>query len=420
MSTKEIDRVPVMEKPVRGEMKIFKAAAALGLSIRQVKRIKKRFVREGKSGLIHRSRGQVSNRRLPQAENERILRIVKEKYWDFGPTLALEKLKESHEATLSRESLRQIMITDGIWKPKKKRLLTVHQSRRRREKEGELIQMDGSPHKWFEERGPYCTLLVFIDDATGKLKYLSFVEAETTEAYFKAVGEYLALYGKPVAFYLDRHGIFRVNTAKGGTATTLDSTGLTQFGRAVRELDIALIFANSAQAKGRVEKANETLQDRLVKELRLRGVATLHEGNLYLPEFMAEFNRKFAVPAYNPDDAHRPLLPSEHPEEVLITKEARRLSRNLEFSYQNILYQVKTERPPYALRRAPIVVTKDSRGTVAAYYKGQRLEMTALERFPSLKVVSAKEVYPEVEKLIVRMPCMPAENHSWRHSFSNR
>lgn len=416
MSAKEIDRIPTLEKLVKGEIKAARAADILGLSVRQIKRVKRRFVREGKPGLVHQNRGRASNRRIPPTETERVLGIVKEKYFDFGPTLALEKLKENHGAALSRETLRKAMIKEGLWRPKKKRALVVHQTRKRREKEGELVQMDGSPHPWFEKRGPYCTLLVFVDDATGKLKLLRFVPAETTMGYFAAVGDYLTLYGKPVALYIDKHGIFRINTQRAGVAATSDSTGLTQFGRAMRELGITPIFANSPEAKGRVEKANETLQDRLVKEMRLRGISTMEAGNAYLPEFQANYNRRFSVLAANPDDAHRPLLPSEHPEEILLVKETRKLSRNLEFCYQNKLYQVKTKRPPYSLRHAPILVTEDKNGTVAAYYRSQKLEITIAEKFSYLKVADTKEIYQEVEK-IIRTPLIPRENHPWRQFY---
>jgi len=416
MSTKEIDRVSVMKELVSKEIKAKRAAEILGLSVRQVKRIKKRFVQEGKFGLVHRSRGRISNHRTPPAETTRVLAVIREKYSDFGPTLALEKLKEGHGVTLSRETLRKVMIEGQVWKPKKKRALVIHQTRRRREREGELVQMDGSPHKWFEERGPYCTLLVMIDDATGKLKHLRFVPAETTAAYFEAVGDYLTLYGKPMAFYVDKHGVFRVNTQKEGACSVTDSTGLTQFGRAMTELSIGLIFAGSPQAKGRVEKANETLQDRLVKEMRLRAISTIEEGNAYLPQFQTEFNYRFAIDPLNPVDAHRPLLSSEHPEKILLVKETRRLSKNLEFCYGNKLYQVQTNRPAYALRHAPVTVTEDRDGAVMAYYRFQRLEIAVAERLPNLRVVDAKEIYREVEK-VIRTPLIPAENHPWRRSF---
>jgi transposase len=295
MSVKEINRIAIMEKLVSGDIKVKQAASSLQLSTRQVKRLKKSFTLLGVKGLIHKSRGKASSRKVPGKEIARALRIVGKKYPDFGPTFALEKLKELHGITFSRETLRGAMIGNGMWKPKKQRYVVVHQQRKRRIREGELVQVDGSPHLWFENRGPYCTLLVFIDDATGKLKHLMFARAETTNDYFRATDAYIRQFGKPVALYTDKHGVFRVNTKRNNMASVDDANGLTQFGRAMQELAITLIFANSPEAKGRVEKANGTLQDRLVKEMRLKGISNLKDGNLYLPEFMEAYNQRFSV-----------------------------------------------------------------------------------------------------------------------------
>ena len=217
--------------------------------------------------------------------------IIRECYADFGPTLAGEKLAELHGISLARETLRQWMMADGLWTDRRHRMRPVHQPRHRRECVGELVQIDGSQHWWFEDRGPQCTLLVFIDDATSRLMHLRFVGAESTFDYFEATRAYLERYGKPVAFYTDKHAVFRVNKkdAAGGD-------GMTQFGRALHALNIDIICANSTQAKGRVERANGTLQDRLVKEMRLRGIDTLAAGNALLPAFMADYNRRFAKP----------------------------------------------------------------------------------------------------------------------------
>ncbi len=414
MSAKEIDRIPILEKLTDGEIKIGQAAESLYLSNRQVKRLKKRFLESGPLGLVHKNRGRKSNRMIPKEEIERVLAIIVEKYSDFGPTFALEKLRENHGVTLGRERLRLAMIEKGIWKVKKKRYVTLHQTRRRRDREGELAQIDGSPHLWFENRGAYCTLLVFIDDATGKLKHLQFVDAETTNNYFRATSSYIRKFGKPVAFYSDKHGVFRVNTRRNNTASVDDSNGLTQFGRAMAELGITPIFANSPQAKGRVEKVNGTLQDRLVKEMRLRGISTMTEGNAYLSEFMDSYNQKFAVEAQSKEDAHRPLLESEKLENILIIKSTRVLSKNLEFTYKNRIYQIKIERPTYSMRFAKVIVFENWDRNISVYYKGQRLNFEIAQSLPNPKIVDAKELYQEVEK-VVRKPWKPAENHPWRH-----
>ncbi len=415
MSAKEIDRIPTMEALIKGEITVKGAAQTLRLSTRQVKRLKKRFSKLGPEGLMHKNRGRTSNRKLPKPAVDRAVAIVKRDYFDFGPTLALEKLKENHNVTFSRETLRQAMIEKGLWKPKKKRYVTLHQTRRRRDREGELVQADGSPHLWFEDRGTYCTLLVFIDDATGKLKHLEFAKAETTEAYFRAMNTYIGKHGKPLALYVDKHGVFRVNSRRSETASVDDNNGLTQFTRAMQELNIGMIFANSPEAKGRVEKVNGTLQDRLVKEMRLRGIATMEAGNAYLPEFINFYNLRFAVAARNSQDAHRALLPSEELTRILVVKQIRTLSKNLEFQYQSRRYLVQLERPPYSMRHAKVVVVDNWRnGEIALYYKNQKLTVRMVDAVPDLKVASAKEVYQEVEKH-VKKPWKPAENHPWRN-----
>ena len=200
---------------------------------------------------------------MPTDIKVQALELIKARYADFGPTLAAEKLREVHGIFIGRETLRLWMLDAGIWADRVKRRGRVYQPRYRRECVGELVQVDGSEHWWFEDRGPQCTLLVFIDDATSRLMHLQFVQSESTFAYFNATQRYLEQHGKPVAFYTDKHAVFRVNKPSG-----LHGDGMTQFGRALKALSIEIICSNSSQAKGRVERANKTLQDRLVKELR--------------------------------------------------------------------------------------------------------------------------------------------------------
>jgi molybdenum-dependent DNA-binding transcriptional regulator ModE len=274
MSDAELTKFEILRDVDLERMPVRAAARALDLSERQVWRLLKAFRTRGASGLISKRRGQPSNRRTPAEVRLTAMNLIKAQYADFGPTLAAEKLRELHDLTLSRETLRAWMIAEGLWQDRRKRRGRVYQPRYRRDCVGELVQIDGSEHRWFEECGPMCTLLVFIDDATSRLMHLRFVETESTFAYFAATRGYLEAHGKPVAFYSDKHSVFRVNKA-GGVATD----GMTQFGRALHGLNIEIICANSSQAKGRVERANKTLQDRLVKELRLAGVSTMEAGN---------------------------------------------------------------------------------------------------------------------------------------------
>jgi len=267
-----------------------------------------------------------SNNRLSQEVKQQALDLLYSRYPDFGPTLAHEKLSEVHQLKLSVETVRKLMMVTGLWKSKRAKKLVVHQMRARRACPGELVQIDGSPHKWFEERGPSCTLLVFIDDATGRLMELYFASAETMFSYSEAVRRYLTQYGKPMALYSDKNGIFKVNIKN-----ALSGTGMTQFGRAMKELDIKILCANTPQAKGRVERAIQTLQDRVVKEMRLKRIASIEAADQYAPEFIADFNARFAVAPRNSRDAHRPLLSSDNLDHILTWQEPRVLSKNLTF-----------------------------------------------------------------------------------------
>jgi hypothetical protein len=318
MSHTELHRLTVIRDFVETRIAAPQAGAQLHLTGRQVWRLRRRFMREGAPGLISRKRGRVSNRHFHPALPMTALGLVREHYADFGPTLAAEKLAERHGLHVGRETLRKWMIEAGLWQGRKQRHRPIHQPRYRRDCVGELIQIDGSDHHWFEARAPRCTLLVFIDDATSRLMHLRFVRSESSFDYFQATRDYLAHHGKPVAFYSDKHAIFRVNKvgATGGD-------GMTQFGRALHDLNIDILCANSSQAKGRVERANQTLQDRLVKELRLTGIATIEATNAFLPGFMADFNARFAQAPFDSRDMHRPLAAHDDLDEAFAWKEER-------------------------------------------------------------------------------------------------
>lgn len=328
MSERELNRVEVLSQVSQGRMTATNAANVLGLSRRQVHRLLKKFQTDGPAAIRHKARGRASNNRIDPAVREFAVTLVRENYIDFGPTFAAEKLEEDHGLKVSRETLRKWMQDAGIWLSRKQRR-TFHQPRLRRECFGEPIQIDGSDHHWFEDRGPACTLLVFIDDATSTLMHLEFVKSESTFSYFGALEAYLHAHGRPVAFYSDKHSVFRVSNdaAKSGH-------GMTQFGRALNELNIEILCANSSQAKGRVERANRTLQDRLVKELRLAGISDMAAANAFLPSFMARYNAKFAKTPRRPDNLHRPL--NTEPvrlADVLCRRDERYVGNQLAFSY---------------------------------------------------------------------------------------
>lgn len=409
MSNRELTRIEVMQRLKDKRLTQKEAAQLLGISIRQVKRLWRAYRKKGAQGLVSARRGKPSNNRLGFGIAQKALDLIKEKYEDFGPTLAHEKLTEVHQLQLSRESVRQIMIAEGIWKPKHTKQPLAHQMRERRACLGELVQIDGSDHDWFEGRGPKCTLLVFIDDATGQLGELWFVPDETFFAYCEASRHYIERYGKPVAFYSDKHGIFRVNQEQ----TTGLGSGLTQFGRAMQDLDIQIICANSPQAKGRVERANQTLQDRLVKELRLRGISDMQAGNAYLPEFRADFNRRFAVAPRSTHDAHRPILKTENLDVILTHQKTGTLSKNLTVQSNKVIYQIQSDRPDYTLRNARVTVCENAKGEVTILYKNKPLAYTIYHK-PSrqAEVVDTKTLDRQI-----KTPKPPAPDHPWRRGF---
>jgi transposase len=408
MSGKELTKLEIMVRLKEKRLKQREAAEMLGVSIRQVKRLYREYRKNGAQGLISKRRGRASNKRLKPELVQKVLDLIKSKYYDFGPSLAHEKLVEVEGLKISDESVRKIMITENIWKARRVRKVIMHQMRERRACYGELVQIDGSPHDWFEGRAEKCTLLVFIDDATGKLLQLLFVKSESYFSYGEAVKGYLERCGKPVAFYSDKHGIFRVNVPNQGSGNNL-----TQFGRAMKELDIEIICANSPQAKGRVERANETLQDRLVKEMRLRGIASMEAGNAYLPEFMDDFNHRFAVEPRSQHDAHRPLNPQDNLDLILTWQETRTLSKNLTIQFEKVVYQIQTNRPTYALRNAVVTLHLDAQDRMTILYKGQSLDYTIFHKQPKqAEVVLSKDI-----NLAVRNQSMahkPAPDHPWR------
>jgi hypothetical protein len=390
MSGRELDRAEVMLRVRERRMTKRKAAEVLGLGERQLYRLYDAYVRHGPPGLISGLRGRPSNRALPDALREAARSLVRDRYSDFGPLLACEKLAELHDVHVSIETLRKWMIDDGLWTPRLQRDKRVHQPRHRRACLGELVQIDGSDHEWFEDRGPRCTLLVFIDDATSRLMELRFAEAESTFDYFAATRRYLGRHGKPVAFYSDKASIFRVakqDAAKGPTVT--------QFARALSELNIDIICANSSQAKGRVERANQTLQDRLVKELRLQDISKMDDGNRYLPTFIEDFNRRFARPPRDDHDSHRPMNPADNIEETFTWQEDRKVTDSLTVHYKRVLYLLEPGPDTTPLRRNQCRVYEHEDGRIVIKHDGRAIPFHPFDKNPHVpqsEVVSNKRL----------------------------
>jgi hypothetical protein len=302
------------------------------------------------------------------------------------------------------------MIERGFWQARSRKQPKIHPRRERRPRFGELIQIDASLHRWFEDRGGKCCLVVCIDDATSQLTSLHFAPVESTEAYFRALEAHIRRYGRPEAIYSDKHGIFRVNHG-----SKMD-TSVTEFGRAMKDLGIHTICAHSPQAKGRVERANGTLQDRLIKELRLRGISTIDEANAFAPEYLADHNRRFAVAPKDPTDAHQPFSQYDLTRIFSIHHE-RTVSKSLSFQFENIHYQLLVEgRKAHALQKKKVIVLQHLTGKIEVFYGEEELTFTTLDLIPQAPVTAdSKVINHEFERWANKSRRQkPKESHPWK------
>jgi hypothetical protein len=394
-SYEELDRVGVIERVIERRLTQREAARMLGLTSRQVRRLRRAYERDGPGGLASKQRSRPSNRRLPCKLRREALAIVRSRYEGFGPTLAHEKLTEWHGLRLSVETLRHWMSKDGLWIPRARRAPRIQQPRRRRPCRGELVQIDGSDHGWFEERAGRCTLLVFVDDATGALMELRFCESESAFSYFTAMRSYLEQHGKPVALYSDKATVFRVNRKepRGGD-------GVTQFSRALSSLNIDILCAHTPAAKGRVERAHLTLQDRLVKELRLRGIRDVEAANAFAPEFIADYNRRFARAPRSEHDAHRPLQPSDDLARIFSWQETRLVSKSLTLSYKRVLYVLDPTDAARAARKKRVRIEEREDGSLSFWNGEHALLATAFPKEHGVRqgqVVESKRLSATME-----------------------
>jgi transposase len=408
MSKKELTRLEIIQKLTEKRLQQREAAEILGLSTRQIRRLVRRYIQEGESGLISKRRGRPSNNQLDAQLKRKAIELLHSHYADFGPTLACEKLEEREGVKLSRESVRQIMMAEELWKPHRRKPPRIHQLRMRRACVGELVQIDASPHDWFEGRNPNCNVIAFVDDASGRLMNLLFTPEETTFSYFAAARQYLSRCGLPKAFYSDKNSIFRVNIKN-----ALSGSGMSQFGRAMRQLDIEIICANTPQAKGRIERAFQTLQDRLVKELRLNQVSDIDSANQFAPIFIDDYNRRFAVQPRSNHDVHRPLLFSPRQLDLIFSlQHPRTISKNLTLQYKNVVYQIQTTRPSYALRKAQVTVCEEPQGNISILYKGEPLAYSVFHRQQrQAEIVQSKHIHTHLD----RKSHPPAADHPWRN-----
>jgi len=388
MSKREWARLEVFGRVKRGELRLKKAAEFLQLSYRQAKRAYARYRREGDKGLVHRLRGQPSNRKVDEAKRQAVLSLYRKRYGDFGPTLAAEYLAKEG-LRVSVETLRLWLLAGGLWQVKRKR--SPHRSwRARKEHLGEMVQMDGSHHDWFEGRREWAVLMVMIDDATN-YTYARFFEAETTAAAMTMVCHYAKRHGLPRSFYVDRDSIYRVNRDATIDEALAGEPALSQFGRALKDLGVELICAHSPQAKGRVERRHGVLQDRLVKALRLEGISALETANRYLEEtFLPELNARFTVAAKRPGDLHRRVRAGVDLARVLAFQEERVVQNDWTLRWRNRWFQLTAANQRWSMVRKHVLVCEQLDGTIRLYYHGRELVWQELPERPEPAPAPAK------------------------------
>jgi len=398
MSNKEIDRLKVIHNILHHRLTWPEASRQLSLSERHIGRLVARVRSHGNKGLIHGLRGRPSNHRLPLGYLSKALQIVEAEYEGFGPTFANEKLRKREKIHLSTFTLRQGMIQKHLWTPRKRK--AKHRAwRERRSCLGELVQLDGSDHDWFEGRGPRCVLLTYVDDATSRILYAQFVPVEDTLTLLGATQRYLRKHGRPLAFYVDKDSIYKVNRQATIEEQLRDDQPMTQFTRAMGELGIDIIAANSPQAKGRVERGFKTHQDRLVKELRLRGISTIEEANRFLWDvYIPDHNARCAVVPATPANAHRPLLRTHRLERILSLKTERVLLNDFTLRFQNRFFQVLPDKKVSLRPKAKVTVEIRLDGSTHLRFKGRYLKFKPIHKRPYRPLAHASPRVPPSPK----------------------
>ncbi|MEK6600267.1 MAG: ISNCY family transposase [Candidatus Binatota bacterium] len=407
----DITRYDIITQLTKQEIGMSEAAAKLHLSVRHVRRLRTKVREHGAAGLAHGNRGRTSNRKTPEDITSTATKILEEQYADFKPGFAAEKLRERHEIILSRETVRTLMIKSGLWKPHlRKQNRQYHSWRPRKDTEGEMLQFDGSYHLWLEDRAPELCLLAAIDDATGNITRMEFAANEGVESVFVFWKTYAEDRGIPASIYLDSYSTYKINHK----AAVDNSELLTQFQRVAKELGMKLITAHSPQAKGRIERLFETLQDRLVKELRLRGISDATSANRYLrDEFIPDFNRRFGVVAAKPGDCHRKLTEQERAllPATFSVQSSRVVLNDFTVRFKNQWLQLAPDQPKTVCRKDAVLMEERLDGSLYMRFKQSYLVFKILPGRPPKPRVRVTALVPS------RSPWKPSADHPWRTAF---
>jgi len=406
MSVKELRRLSVIHQVMEKKLRQVEAGRLLGLTVRQIRRMVRRVQKEGDRGLAHRNRGKRSNRAIPDQRKTDILRIYTKQYGDFGPTLAAEKLEERDGIGISDETLRLWLLEAGVTHFKRRK--RPHRSwRQRKAHRGEMIQMDGSHHAWLEDRGPECVLMAYIDDATGRV-YGRFYAYEGTIPAMDSFKRYIRREGIPLSVYLDKHSTYKAWAEPTLAEQLAGRKPKSQFERALEELGVEVIHADSPQAKGRIERLFETFQDRLIKEMRLALIRSLDEANRFLSGYLSIYNRRFSVKAAEGANLHRPIPAGLNLDDILCIKTQRALRNDFTVAHDGGLYQVHDR-----IRATRVTVEERLDGSTRITHQGRRLQYQPILVRPVREEVKTLKTKPR------RPPRPPAPNHPWHRFFKH-
>jgi transposase len=406
MTKREVERYQAIQRSLRGEMTQAETGEWLGLSERQIRRLVKRVRSKGMQGLVHGNRGRRSPRKMSGDEEERIASIIGERYPDFTPLHVSEKLWERHRIRLSREKVRLIMMAKGLW-TRRRRRKADHVWRERKQHVGEMVQMDGSHHAWLEGRGPKLVLMGFVDDATSRF-FGRFYDHEGVYPAMDGVRRYIERYGLPQSLYLDKHSTYKTTRQPATDELLRAEQAQTQFERAVGEAGIKVIHAHSPQAKGRIERSFGTLQNRLVKEMRLAGVRNIEEANRFLEGYLETYNRRTMKEARQPQDLHRPWPKSQALDDIFCVQGPRTVNNGCIIQWRGRTFVLT--RPTLSLRGQKVVVRECFDGRLSIRFKGKELEY---------KEVEVKRPEPVVRVAAAKIPrrsqkYTPPPTHPWK------
>jgi hypothetical protein len=410
MSEKELSKYHIIKNLINGKINGTDASRQIGVSIRHVKRLKSKVVKHGANGLIHKNRGRTGNRKLDHEIIEKTEKYLKEKYYDFKPTFASEKLNEIHGIKISKETARCMMTNLGLWNPKpRKQSGKWHIWRPRKDNYGEMQQFDGSYHVWFGDE-ENC-LLLSVDDATGKITHAKFDINESTVAVFKFWLEYFDKHGLPLSIYLDKFSTYKINHKN----ATDNKDMITQFERAMKQVGVKPITAHSPQAKGRVERMNGTLQDRLVKELRLAGITTIEEANKFLEEYIPKFNAKFAVVPERRSNLHKKInkQTKEKLSQIFSIQNQRKVNNDYTVMFKNNFFQLDREQPTTVYKKDEIIVEEHLDDSIKLRLREYSLDYSVLPERPQ-KEINIKLVALTKQK---QNSYKPPSDHPWRKQF---